>query len=181
MVVEFKSKRNQANLFVDNTTNRYLVNIPKDISEQIFKKPRKRISLRLDAIDSNRLKATEHLTRIQELINSENWESLINYESQYLDTKILNFVRPKSFVELWDEYVNAKKANWSQAYLKNDIEQATRIFKLEEFVNIQPNEVTSIIDYLMENKSIKQAKRYLKQLAACLEWCRKRGYKIENK
>ncbi len=174
-----KTRKGKANLYKTDK-NTYAVNIPVDISKQIFGKARKRIALYLNA-DSNEstAKALQHVDQIQAFIDVQDWQGLIDYEKA-LKPKVIKGNFSKEYLkDLWDEYMKAKQDSWEASYKENDVKQATRI--LNKCPEIGLNEdLNPLINYLLENTTVKQTKRYLKQVSACLTWGVRRKLVQEN-
>lgn len=174
-----KTKKGQANLNVTDK-NTYAVNLPVDVSREIFGKPRKRIALYLTA-DSNdsTAKALHHLNQIRVLIDRQDWQGLIEYEASLKPRVIKGNFAKETLLSLWTDYVKAKQDSWEASYLENDVKQATRI--LNQVPDIGLNEdLHPLINYLLENTTTKQTKRYLKQVSACLTWGVRRRVVKEN-
>lgn len=153
-------------------------NLPVDVSREIFDKPRKRIRLGLiaDSREST-VKALQHVEKIQELLDAQDWNALIQYEES-LKPKIVKQSK-LTLQALWKDYVKAKQEGWEISYKENDIKVTTRI--LESIADIYPQDnLDDVINYLLQTTTIQQAKRYLKQVSACLTWGVKRRLIKEN-
>ncbi len=174
-----KSRKGRANLYKTDK-NTYAVNIPVNVSKEIFGKSRKRIYLYL-SVDSNgaTTKALQHLDKIQALIDTEDWQELLRYEASLKPKVIKGNFRNQSLKEFWDEYVKAKQDSWEASYLENDIKQASRILSACPDIGLN-EDLNPLINYLLENTTVKQTKRYLKQVSACLTWGKRRKIIDEN-
>lgn len=177
---EIKTRKGQANLFKTDK-NTYAVNLPVEVSREVFKLSRKRIRLYL-AADSREstVKALQHVQQIQSLLDSRNWKALIQYEES-LKPKVVqgSFTAKITLQNLWKDYVKAKQQGWEVSYIEGDVKATTKI--LEEIADIYLDDgLDSIINYLMQVTTIKQVKRHLKQLSACLTWGKKRKLIKDN-
>ncbi|PSB47286.1 hypothetical protein C7B80_10150 [Cyanosarcina cf. burmensis CCALA 770] len=123
MYDEIKTRKGKANLYKTDK-NTYAVNLPVDVSREIFGKPRKRIRLLLTA-DSreNTLKALLHVEKIQALLDSQDWRGLSEYE-EFLKPKIVKQTK-LSLQALWKDYLKAKQEGWEISYIEGDIKQKT--------------------------------------------------------
>jgi len=177
---QVKTRKGQANLYKTDK-NTYAVNLPIGISKEIFNKPRKRIPLYLSA-DSREstVKALQHVEAIQSLLDTENWQGLTQYEES-LKPRVVkgNFATKVTLQNLWHDYIKAKQQGWEISYIEGDIKATTKM--LEKIPDVYlDDQLDSVINYLMEATTIKQVKRHLKQLSACLTWGRKRKLIKDN-
>ena len=75
-----KTRKGKANLYKTDK-NTYAVNLPVDVASNVFNKVRKRIYLSLNADSSeNTAKALQHVEKIQELLDAQNWSELLRYD-----------------------------------------------------------------------------------------------------
>lgn len=177
MYGEFKTRKGKANLYKTDK-NTYAVNLPVDVSREIFNKPRKRIRLSLiaDSREST-FKALQHVEKIQELLDAQDWDALIQYEES-LKPKIVKQAK-LTLQALWKDYVKAKQEGWEISYIEGDIKVTTKI--LEGIADIYPKDnLDDVVNYLLETTTIQQTKRYLKQISSCLTWGVKRRLIQEN-
>lgn len=167
-----KTRKNKANLYkTDKKT--YAVNLPTAIAREIFGKRRKRIALYLSADSSeSTAKALQHESKIQALIDAQDWQGLLKYEEN-LKPKVIkgNFAK-RTLKELWDSYTEEHWKKWQHSYKENDVKYATKI--LEKFPDIGANDdFNPMYEHLLKTTTAKQAKRYLKQFSACLNYHKK--------
>lgn len=176
---ELKTRKGKANLYKTDK-NTYAVNLPTDVSKEIFNKPRKRIALYIEA-DSREsmVKALRHCEQIQALLERQDWQGLISYEEN-LKPKVIkgNFTK-LSLQKLWEDYIKAKFEGWEISYLEGDIKATSKLLAEFETIDFE-NGLDRLINYLLETTTIKQTKRHLKQLSACLTWGRKRRLVKDN-
>lgn len=176
---DIKTRKGQANLYkTDKGT--YAVNLPVEVSKEIYGKSRKRIALYLHT-DSreNTAKALQHVNKIQDLLNCQNWEGLIKYEEELKPKVIKGTFTKLTLQALWKDYVKAKQEGWEVSYIQGDVKATTSL--LASLPNIIIEEgIDFIINYLLENTTIQQTKRHLKQVSACLTWGKKRKLIKEN-
>jgi integrase len=176
---EIKTRKGKANLYKTDK-NTYAINLPVDVAKEIYGKQRKRIALYLniDSRDST-VKALQHVNNIQALIESQDWQGLFKYEES-LKPKVIEgkFVR-LTLKELWLDYIKAKQEGWEISYLENDIREATRLIERAPEISLD-DDLNPVINFLMEVTTIKQVKRYLKQISACLTWGKRRKLVREN-
>lgn len=175
---EVKARRGEANLFVTGDKT-YAINIPLAISNSVYGKNRKRIALGLHA-DSreNHIKAMQYLETVQKLISCQSWSALFAFEDG-LKPKVVegNFTRP-TLANLWDGYIKAKQDGWEASYLGGDIKAASKV--IQSLPDLYLNDTLEpVINYVLEFYP-NQAKRYLKQISACLSWGKKRGLVKSN-
>jgi len=176
---ELKTRKGKANLYKTDK-NTYAINLPADVSREIFNKPRKRIALYLEA-DSREsmVKALKHCEEIQLLLDRQDWQGLIDYEEN-LKPKVVkgNFTK-LSLQKLWGEYIKARSEGWEVSYLEGDIKATSKL--LAEFEPVYLDDgLDYLINHLLETTTIKQAKRHLKQVSACLTWGKKRRLVKDN-
>lgn len=79
---------------------------------------------------------------------------------------------------MWDSYCKAKQDGWEVSYLAGDIKAASKVIQALPDIFLNDN-LEPIINYVLEFYP-KQAKRYLKQISACLSWGKKRGLVSSN-
>ncbi|MGK7947685.1 MAG: tyrosine-type recombinase/integrase [Xenococcaceae cyanobacterium] len=174
-----KFRYRKANLNVTDK-NTYAVNIPRHIAKQIYRKSRKRISLYLSVKDNDAMiQALNHLDKIQKLIDNEDWQGLFDYEESLKPKIIQGSFTKQTLYDFWLEYVKAKSDSWEISYLENDIKQASRLLSQAPQVNLN-DDLNPLINYLFEVTTVKQVKRYLKQVSACLTWGVRRKLVKEN-
>lgn len=179
LMYEVRTRRNQANLIVTDKKT-YAVNLPVDVSKAVFNKSRKRIRLHLHS-DSreNHFKAMQLLSRVQQLLENENWLGLVAFEESLKPKVIVGKFARTSLKDLWNSYIKAKRDGWEPSYLAGDIKAASKV--IEAFPNIYLNDsYEPIINHLLEATTVQQTKRYLKQISACLVWGKKRGLVEKN-
>lgn len=177
MYGEIKTRKGKANLFKTDK-NTYAVNLPVDVSREIFHKPRKRIRLGLiaDSREST-FKALQHVEKIQSLLDAQDWQALIEYEES-LKPKIVKTAKV-TLQSLWKDYLKAKQEGWEISYREGDIKATTQI--LESIADIYPKDnLDDAINYLLATTTVQQTKRYLKQISACLTWGKKRRLIQDN-
>lgn len=177
MYSEIKTRKGKANLFKTDK-NTYAVNLPVDVSREIFNKPRKRIRLSLSA-DSREstFKALQHVERIQALLEAQDWQALMEYEES-LKPKIVKGTKV-TLQSLWKDYLKAKQEGWEISYIEGDIKATTKL--LESIADIYPKEnLDDVINHLLNITTVQQTKRYLKQISACLTWGIKRRLIQDN-
>ncbi len=174
-----RTRQGKANLYKTDK-NTLTVNLPVSIAKNIYGKSRKRISLYLKADSNENMgKALQHLDKIQSFIEVEDWQGLIDYETNLKPKVIKGNFQKRNLKEFWNEYVIAKSPSWEASYIENDIKQTTRI--LNNCPGIVLNEeLEPLINYLLATTTTKQTKRYLKQVSACLTWGVRRRIIKEN-
>jgi integrase len=174
-----KTRKGKANLYKTDK-NTYAVNLPLDVSRTIFNKQRKRIYLYLNA-DSreNTTKALQHVEKIQELLDAQNWSELLTYEESLNKKVIRGEFTQKTLQSLWDDYKIAKQDGWEISYIQGDIKETIDILNSMPDVYLDSG-LDEVINHLMEITTFKQVKRYLKQISACLTWGKKRRIVHDN-
>ncbi len=170
---EIKTRRGKANLYKTDK-NTYAVNLPVDVASAIFNKPRKRITLHLLA-DSreNATKALQHLEKIQALLDAQNWNELLAYEESLKPKAIRGQFTKKTLQSIWEDYKRSKKDGWEISYIEGDIKATTELLNSIPDVYLDSN-LDDVINHLMAVTTVKQVKRHLKQISACLTWAKKR-------
>ncbi|MUL37976.1 site-specific integrase [Gloeocapsopsis dulcis] len=176
---EPKTRKGKANLYKTDK-NTYAVNLPVEIASSIFNKPRKRIALHLSA-DSREstTKALNHLEKIQQLLDSQNWSELLAYEECLKPKIIRGEFTKKTLQSLWEDYKRAKQDSWEISYIEGDIKETTEVLNSMHDVYLDSN-LDDVINHLMAVTTIKQVKRRLKQISACLTWGKKRRVVHDN-
>ncbi len=175
-----RSRQGKANLYRTDK-NTYAVNLPVKIANGVFGKNRKRIALYLNADRTEDMAAAlQHLDKIQNLIDAEDWQGIINYEESLKPKVIQGSFGKQSLKELWEEYVKARQGSWEISYIENDVKQATRIINKCPKISLNIEGANELFNYLMETTTPKQTKRYLKQFSACFTWAVRRKIIKEN-
>lgn len=176
---EIQTRKGKANLYKTDK-NTYAVNLPTDISKEIFGKPRKRIPLYLVA-DSrdNTIQALQHCERIQDLIERQDWQGLIRYEESLKPRVVKGNFSKTTLQGIWTDYTKAREQSWEISYIEGDIKATTKLLDEIGTINLDEN-LDLLINHLMEVTTIKQTKRYLKQISACLTWAKKRKIIKDN-
>lgn len=80
--------------------------------------------------------------------------------------------------EIWNQYVEFKKPEWSPSTLGNQVAQATRHIENLPFQSL--NEAIAIRDYLLKELSRDAAKRLIVQLNAASDWAKKSQLIADN-
>ncbi len=126
----------------------------------------------------NTVKALQHVHNIQSLINREDWQALTQYKES-LKPKVVEFTAKTTLQKLWHDYIKTKQQGWEVSYIEGDVKATTKILESIPDIHLDDN-LDTVINHLLQVTTIKQVKRHLKQLSACLTWGKKRKLVKDN-